>query len=123
MKYRVSCPNCGGEYVVEMGFTPSFCGRCGYDEPNVVRVKSKSRVTAEAWMAELDGIRPRLEAAWSAYFDVRVEYEDRLVCLAQYHKRGIITDEEYDSYRIKTQNFKLNINEAVREYRKNRRTV
>ena len=123
MKYRVSCPNCGGTYETAMGFAPCFCGRCGFDLPDVVEIKSKSRIKAESWMAELDEIRPRLEAAWSAYYDVRVEYEDRLICLAQYHKRGIITDEEYDSYRISTQNFKLNINEAVREYRKNRRAV
>lgn len=123
MKYRVSCPNCGCKYETEMSFAPCFCGRCGAEGVDVVEIKSKSRITAESWMAELDELRPRLEAAWSAWYEVRVAYEDRLICLAQYHKRGVISDEEYDRYRIQTQGFKMNLNEAVREYRKNRRNV
>ena len=121
MKYRVCCPNCGSEYVVEMDFAPGFCGRCGSDSPDVIEIKGKSRIKAEEWMAELDEIRPRLEEAWSAYFDVRVKYEDRLVNLAQYHKRKIVTEEEYDRYRINPQRFKIKLNDAVREYRMKRR--
>lgn len=72
-------------------------------------------------MAELDEIRPRLEATWSAYFAVRVEYEDSLQFLAQYHKRKIVTDDEYAKYRIRNIDSKKELNDALKEYRKNRR--
>jgi hypothetical protein len=94
-----------------------FCG----NPIEVEVIKTKARLTAEEKMAELDEITPRLIAAQDAYFKVRVEYEDRLQFLANYRKRGHITNEEYDSYRIKSQGFEKGLNRAVREYRESKK--
>ena len=117
VRYIVKCSECGRTYEVELDFTPKFCLKCGATA-EITPTKTKARVTAEARMAMCEELRPRMEEAWENFAKLRVEYEDSLVFLAQYHKRKIISQEEYDRYRIRTQNYKLNINEAVKEYRK-----
>lgn len=119
MKYRVECSGCGEIYETEQDFEPCFCGKCGYMGPEVVKVGTTARRTVERKMAELDEIRPRLEKAWDAYFAVRVEYEDVIQYLAQYHKRGIMSQSEYDRYRIRNLGLRKDLNAATREYRKN----
>ena len=100
---------------------PKFCPNCGHEVTvrQKIQKKSKGRITAEKKMAELEEIRPRLEAAWDAYFAVRVAYEDRLQFLAVYHKRELVSDEEYEKYRIRSNgnSFKKEINDAVKAYR------
>lgn len=120
MKYHVNCPNCGSEGDLELDFEPVCCLRCGH-RLEVAIIKSQARLTAEAKMAELDEIAPRLAEARDAYFKVRVEYEDRLQFLAQYRKRKVITDEEFDRYRIKNQGFDKDLNRAVKEYRESKK--
>lgn len=122
MKYHVKCPNCGNEGDLELNFEPRCCLRCG-SVAEVTVVKTQARLTAEAKMAELDEIAPRLAEARDAYFKVRVEYEDRLQFLAQYRKRKVISDEEFDRYRIKNQGFEKDLNRAVKEYRESRKKV
>ena len=83
---------------------------------------SNTTVRRRLKMAELDEIAPRLAEARDAYFKVRVEYEDRLQFLAQYRKRKIMTDEEYDRYRIKNRGFEKDLNRAVKEYRESKKS-
>ena len=120
MKYHVKCPSCGNEGDLELDFEPVCCMRCG-SRAEVTAVKTQARLTAEAKMAELEEIAPRLAEARDAYFKVRVEYEDRLQFLAQYRKRKVITDEEFDRYRIKNQNLEKGLNRAVKEYREDKK--
>lgn len=120
MKYHVKCPSCGNEGDLDLDFEPMCCMMCG-SRAEVTAVKTQARLTAEAKMAELDEIAPRLAEARDAYFKIRVEYEDRLQFLAQYRKRKVMTDEEYDRYRIKNQGFEKDLNRAVRSYREDRR--
>lgn len=71
-------------------------------------------------MRELDGIRPTLMAAYETWFAVRAEYEDIWQKLCIYHKRGLVTDEEFERYR--TTGMRSNdINAAVSARRKRRR--
>lgn len=121
MKYHIHCEKCGADYDVDVEFTPGFCGQCGNHRIDLTRVKTKGRITAESKMEELESIRPRLGNAWNEYFAVRVEYEDVLQFLAQYHKRGLITEAEYDKYRVKEQGLKKDLSKAVAELRKKRR--
>lgn len=120
MKYHVKCPSCGNEGDLDLDFEPMCCMMCG-SRAEVTAVKTQARLTAEAKMAELDEIAPRLAEARDAYFKIRVEYEDRLQFLAQYRKRKVMTDEEYDRYRIKNQGFEKDLNRAVKSYREDRR--
>lgn len=120
MRYRICCPNCGDKCLTDLEAKPSFCMFCG-SPIEVEEVKTQARLTAEAKMAELDEITPRLLAARDAYFKVRVEYEDRLQFLAQYRKRGHMTNEEYERYRIRSQGFEKDLNRAVAEYRKSKK--
>lgn len=120
MKYRVQCEKCRADYVVDVDFVPGFCAQCGNDHAVVTPFKTKSRVTAESKMQELDNLRPRLDAAWNEYFAMRVEYEDALQFLAQYHKRGIVSADEYNSRKLKYQSVKKELNEALKEFRAKR---
>lgn len=120
MRYSICCPNCGDKCLMDLEAKPSFCMFCR-SPIEVEEVKTQARLTAEAKMAELDEIAPRLLAAQEAYFKVRVEYEDRLQFLAQYRKRGHITNEEYDRYRMRSQNFLKDLNRAVAAYRNSRK--
>lgn len=122
MKYHVKCQSCGNEGDLELNFEPKCCLRCG-GHLNVTVVKTQARLTAEAKMAELDEIAPRLAEARDAWFKVRVEYEDRLQFLAQYRRRKVITDEEFDRYRIKNQGFEKDLNRAVKLYRESKKGV
>lgn len=122
MKYHVKCQSCGNEGDLELNFEPKCCLMCG-GRLDVTVVKTQARLTAEAKMAELEEIAPRLAEARDAWFKVRVEYEDRLQFLAQYRRRKVITDEEFDRYRIKNQGFEKDLNRAVKLYRESRKGV
>lgn len=117
MKYRVQCEKCHADYSVDVPFTPGFCAQCGNDHVAVSPVKTKSRFTAEEKMRKLDKLRPRLDAAWNEYFALRVEYEDGLQVLAQYHKREIVSDDEYNSRKIKAQTVRKSLSEGLKAYR------
>jgi hypothetical protein len=80
-------------------------------------------MTAERKMAELDEIKPRLKKAREEYFAIRIEYEDCLQYLAQYHKRKIVSDAEYDTYRIKEQSLVKDLNERLKEHRAKKKEV
>ena len=116
MKYHVKCPSCDNEGDLELDFEPKCCMRCG-NTVEVTVVKTQGRITAEAKMAELEEIAPRMYEAWDAYIKVRVEYEDRLQFLAQYRKRKVISEEEFARYRIKNQGFEKGLNRMVKDYR------
>lgn len=114
-KYNISCPDCGATYT--LGFPASYCAACGSGRIMVSEIKGKARITAESKMAVLDEIRPRLESARSEYFKIRVEYEDTLQFLAQYHRRGIVTREEYMRYKLNELDMKKGLNEELGKYR------
>ena len=120
MKYHVKCLDCGNECDLELNFEPKRCLSCG-GNLEVEVVKSKARLTAEAKFAEMDEIYPRMVAAREAYWDVLVEYNDRLQFLGNYHRRGIITTEEYNSYKLKSKDFPKDMNKALSDYRKGKR--
>ena len=119
MRYQTKCKSCGLERYYTTEFEPKFCLKCS-GELEIIR-HSKARKTVEAKMAEMDEIAPRLEAARNAYWEVLVEYSDLLQFVANYHKRGVMTDEEYERYKIKGQNFPKNLNAAIAEYRRNKK--
>lgn len=81
---------------------------------------SKGRITAEKMMCELDGIRPTLQAAYNTWLTIRVEYEEIMQKLCVYHKRGLITDEEFERYRVKGMRSQ-DLNTALVAHRKRRR--
>lgn len=120
MKYHVKCPSCGNEGDFELDFEPVCCMRCG-SRTEVAAVKTQARLTAEAKFAEMDEIAPRLEAARVAYWNVLVEYNDRLQFLGNYYKRKVITTEEYERYKLKSKDFPTNMNKALTEYRKQKK--
>ena len=121
MKYKVSCPNCGTEYVVKMNFEPGFCIKCGSDLVNVSPVKTKSRERAEKAMGRLVELGPTLEAAREAWVELLVAYEDELQILRQYKKRGIVSAEELENFSLKNF-YKKNTSELLKEYRRKKNT-
>lgn len=118
MRYEVKCPVCGLAYEVNMDFTPGFCTKCGNDLVEVTAVKTKARITAEAIITEMDEIRPRLIEAYEAYQRESIAYEDLQVKLKVYHRRKVITDEEYDRVCIGNYKHRKNRNGTMKEYRK-----
>lgn len=117
MKYRCNCGNCGYSDVFEVDVKPRFCPQCGDGGIAVAAEKTKARITAEDRMIEMDELRPRLEAAWNEYWDLRVAYEDRLQFLVTYKRRGIVSDEELAEYRVNDLDRRRDLNAALKEYR------
>ena len=120
MKYKVSCPNCGTEYVVKMDFEPGFCIKCGSDLVNGSPVKTKSRERAEQAMLKLDSLVPAINEARRNLIGFLVEYEDELQVLRQYKRRGIVSEEETEKYSLK-QFYKPNMTELLKKYRSEKR--
>lgn len=104
--------------MITVDMPPRYCPQCGSDAVIVEIVKSKSRVTAEMKMAELDDLRPQLEAAWNAYYELRTAYEDRMQFLVVYKRRGIVSESEWLRYRI---DWKSELNDELKKYRAGKR--
>ncbi len=118
MKVICNCAGCGYHARISVDREPRFCPQCGSAEMVVTKETPKSRITAEAKMAELDVLRPRLEAAWDEYSALRSEYEDLMQFLVVYKRRGIVSDEEWTRYRI---DWKTKLNEELKKYRDRKR--
>lgn len=122
MRYEVKCLVCGLEHEVNCDFTPCFCLKCGNDLVEVTEVKTKARITAEAMMAEMDERRPRLVAAYEAYQRESVAYEELQVKLKVYHRRNVITDEEYDRMCIGNYKHRESRSKTLSDYRKEKQS-
>ena len=118
MKVVCNCAGCGYRAKIAVDVEPRYCPQCGSADMIVTVVKSKSRITAEEKMAELDTLRPRLEAAWDEYYALRTAYEDLMQFLVVYKRRGIVSDDEWRRYRI---DWKSELNGELKKYRAGKR--
>lgn len=116
MKYLVRCDRCGMAAEVEASRVPSFCVSCGNDLIDITPVRSKARMRAELAMARLETLAPRMVEAREWWLSALVEYEDEMQILRQYKKRGIVTEDEVERYAVSGYK-KVQINEALKEYR------
>lgn len=114
MKYEINCPNCGDKYAISIvKSVPKFCTKCGGALP---KIKTEARISAEAVMAKLPDLKDRMEAAWDAYFVLKVEYDNEVRKLRDYKLRGTITAEELEPYMTRKQKI-TSQTEALKEYR------
>lgn len=102
MKFEVHCRKCDSRYVIPDTVEPRFCSRCGSNEIDVARPKTRSRLTAERLMSELDELREPVVEAYKRYEGLATEWENRRSVLAVYVRRGVITHEEYERYKMST---------------------
>lgn len=114
MKYVIDCPKCGDKYEISIvRSTPKFCTKCGGALPEI---KTEARISAEAVMATLPDLKERMDAAWEAYFALKVEYDNEVRKLTCYKLRGVITPEEMEPYMTRKQK-RPGQAEALKEYR------
>lgn len=98
MRYRIVCPDCGESYVYSHS-QPRICPECGRNLSEVTSAHgSGTRGTAESRMAKMEELFPRLAKAYQEYESLRKEWVKHLACVASYHARGIVSDEEYNRY-------------------------
>ena len=116
MKYKVVCFDCGKEYEVETADCPRFCLSCGASNVDAAPIKTKSRIRAEESMRKLDSLIPKMMEAREIWFAVIVEYEEEMHILRQYKRRGIVSEEEVSHYSVSRYN-KISLNDALKEYR------
>ena len=99
MRYRIVCPGCGESYMHSHS-QPRICPECGRNLSEVNFAHGGgTRDTAEFRMAKLEELLPRLTEAYEVFDSLREEWAKHLACIASYHARGIVSNEEYERYK------------------------
>lgn len=99
MRYQTKCKSCGLEKKYSSEFEPKFCLSCGGElEVRDTKPKMTPRETAEAVMAELDELGPKIDAAYEKYLNLTTIWCDVSGKLWYYKGRGVVSQEEYEKY-------------------------
>lgn len=125
MRYQTKCKSCGLEKKYNSEFEPKFCLSCGGELEVMESVKTRMtpRETAEAVMAELDELGPKIDAAYEAYLNLTVIWYDTHTKLQYYWKRGVVSKEEYDKYTHRIGRASKSQSQRLREYRASKKGV
>lgn len=116
MKYRTKCKCCGLEKNYTTEFEPKFCLNCG-GELEVAATRKTPRETAEAVMAELDELAPKIDAAYEAYLNLTVIWYDTHTKLQYYRNRDVVSKEECDKYTRRIGRASKSQSQRLKEYR------
>ena len=124
MKYQTKCKGCGLEKTYSTGFEPKFCLSCGGELEVMESAKTRMtpRETAEAVMAELNELAPKIDAAYESYLELTTIWYDSFSKLRYYRSREVVSKEEYDKYNRRNGRSSKSQSQRVREYRASKKS-